>query len=201
MPRARGPAGPDVCTELSAHPTGLPAPPAPTTPSHVRASTPPSTFQRWPRGPAPCPQPPAPAPGLPFPKPPAAPLGPSAGPPEPVITEPPPPLRTAPEGYFHSTMLMQAFRTGFWRVKQNKARGGLGRTSGTGFLACFLRRPSSWAGAGSMAPAASACPAHLLLPSPPCVPAPPASGTGRRAGAPALLSQPGGAGSLSLLQG
>ena len=179
MPRMCGPAGPDIHTELGAHPTSLPASlPASATLSHVRASTPSSTFQRRPRGPVPRPQPPVPAPGLPSQRPPAVPPGPGARPPEPVIAEPPPPLRAAPEGYFHSTMLMQAFRTGFWRVKQNKARGGLGRTSGTGFLACFLRRPSSWAGAGSMAPAASACPAPLPLSSPPRVPAPPPPGLG-----------------------
>lgn len=48
-------------------------------------------------------------------------------------------------------MLMQAFLRGFWRVKQNKARGGLGRISGTGFLGCFFLRPSSWGEDGSMA--------------------------------------------------
>lgn len=49
-------------------------------------------------------------------------------------------------------MLMQAFLSGFCRDRHSKARGGLGRTSGTGFLGCFLRRPSSWGEGGSMSP-------------------------------------------------
>lgn len=69
-------------------------------------------------------------------------------------------------------MLMQAFLRGFCRVKQNRARGGLGRISGTGFLGCFFLRPSSWGEDGSMAPLA------VPLPSPPCVPSAPAVGTG-----------------------
>lgn len=48
-------------------------------------------------------------------------------------------------------MLMQAFLRGFWRVRQNKALGGLGRISGTGFFGCFFLRPSSWGEGGSMA--------------------------------------------------
>lgn len=59
-----------------------------------------------------------------------------------------------PKGYFHSTTLMQAFLRGFCRVKQNRARGGLGRISGPGFLGCFFLRPSSWGEDGSMAPLA-----------------------------------------------
>lgn len=57
------------------------------------------------------------------------------------------------EGYFHSTMLMHAFRRGFCRVKQNRARAGRGATGGTGFLDfsfCCLFFTSSWAEAGSM---------------------------------------------------
>lgn len=59
-------------------------------------------------------------------------------------------------------MLMQAFLRGFWRVKQNKALGGLGRISGTGFLGCFFFRPSSWCEEGSMTSLA-----HLLSFVPP----------------------------------
>ena len=138
MPRTCGPAGPDIHTELGAHPTSLPASlPASATLSHVRASTPSSTFQRRPRGPVPRPQPPVPAPGLPSQRPPAVPPGPGARPPEPVIAEPPPPLRAAPEGYFHSTMLMQALRMGFFRVRQSRARGGRVAV----VLPCFLGFP------------------------------------------------------------
>lgn len=72
-------------------------------------------------------------------------------------------------------MLMQAFLTGFWRVKQNRARGGLGRISGTGFLGCFFLRPSSWGEDGSMASLAASlspvppphCPLRPASPVPP----------------------------------
>lgn len=52
---------------------------------------------------------------------------------------------------------MQAFLSGFWRVRHSKARGGLGKLSGTGFLGCFFLRPSSWGEDGSMFPAAWSC--------------------------------------------
>lgn len=58
-----------------------------------------------------------------------------------------------PEGYFHSTMLMHAFRSGFCRVKQNRALAGRGAAGGTGFLDfsfCCLFFMSSWGEAGSM---------------------------------------------------
>lgn len=58
-----------------------------------------------------------------------------------------------PKRYFHSTMLMHAFRSGFCRVKQNRARGGRGAAGGTGFLDfsfCCLFFTSSWGEAGSM---------------------------------------------------
>lgn len=63
------------------------------------------------------------------------------------------PKPTRPEGYFHSTMLMHAFRSGFSRVKQNRALAGRGAAGGTGFLDfsfCCLFFPSSWGEAGSM---------------------------------------------------
>lgn len=63
------------------------------------------------------------------------------------------PKPTQPEGYFHSTMLMHAFRSGFCRVKQNRALAGRGAAGGTGFLDfsfCCLFFMSSWGEAGSM---------------------------------------------------
>lgn len=50
-------------------------------------------------------------------------------------------------------MLMHAFRSGFCRVKQNRALAGRGATGGTGFLDfsfCCLFFASSWWDAGSM---------------------------------------------------
>lgn len=88
------------------------------------------------------------------------------------------PPRPGPGGYFHSTMLMQAFLSGFSRVKQNRARGGLGRISGAGFLGCFFLRPSSWGEGGSMLPAALVPAAARPAASPPCVPCALALGSG-----------------------
>lgn len=85
--------------------------------------------------------------------------------PRPSPWPPSPTLHAGPRGYFHSTMLMQAFLSGFWRVRHSKARGGRGRISGTGFLGCFFLRLSSCGEGGSMFPGSPA-PAPHPLPSP-----------------------------------
>ena len=100
------------------------------------------------------------------------------------------------KGYFHSTTLIQSFLKGFFKLRQNKARGGLGFKLGFGLRGLVLRLAAADIVAATLVAASAVFHAQLSGgPSPSRPSAAPSPGTRRQSPSPASnpLSQASGA--------